>query len=174
MCGYSAVTRRVSSPLPLLSSPPLQPPYLFGLSSQAIVWRNTFFLFLGKKSIFGGKNNYILGLRAFLLSYARCSHNWDALIVKMLLYLGGRSWQPFGESKKGNTIFCQAHICYFCNKRVLFARNCKIANFIQHDMQYVPSNSAFVAHETLFLTPKNTFFCPGTKSSKKCVNCDKS
>ena len=56
---------------------------------------------------------------------------------------GGRSWQPFGEG----------HKC------VVFARNCKFANLIQYNMQYIPCYSALL-------------FCP--KSSKKCVNRGKS
>ena len=101
--------------------------------------------------------------------------NYVALVVKMLLYQGGRSWEPFSESKKGHIIFVRRIFAIFAsNKRVIFARNCKIANVIQHDMQYVPRNSAFVARETMFLTKKSTVFCPGTKSSKKCVNRDES
>ena len=63
---------------------------------------------------------------------------------------GGRSWQPFGESKNGHN-FCQARIYYFRNKRIVFACNCKFANLTQYNMQYIPCNSALLAQKTLFL-----------------------
>ena len=45
------------------------------------------------------------------------------------------------------------------------AYNNKFANLIQYNMQYITCDSAPLAQETLFLTPKKkTFFCP--KSSK--------
>ena len=50
---------------------------------------------------------------------------------------GGRSWQPFGEGKNGRKKICQARIYYFCDKCVVFARNCKFAKLIQYNMQYV-------------------------------------
>ena len=43
---------------------------------------------------------------------------------------GGRSWQPFGETKNGHN-FRQARIYYFRDKSVVFARNCKFANLTQ-------------------------------------------
>ena len=49
----------------------------------------------------------------------------------------------------------QAHICYFRDKCVVFARNCKCENLIQCDVQYTPCNSALLAQETLF--QKSTF-----------------
>ena len=70
---------------------------------------------------------------------------------------GGRSWQPFGEGKNGHKSFRQARICYFCEKCVVFACNCKFANSIQYNMQYVLCNSALHAQETLFMTQKSTF-----------------
>ena len=39
---------------------------------------------------------------------------------------GGRSWQPFLEGKNGHENFRQAHIYYFRDKRVVFARNCSL------------------------------------------------
>ena len=68
---------------------------------------------------------------------------------------GGRSWQPFGEGKNGLKNFRQPRICYFCDKYVVFARNCKFANLIQYNMQYVPCYSELLAQETLFLTQKS-------------------
>ena len=53
--------------------------------------------------------------------------------------------------------FRQVRICCFCNKCVVVARNCKFANLIQYDMQYIPRNSALFDQETLFLTQKSTF-----------------
>ena len=60
---------------------------------------------------------------------------------------GGGNWKPFDEGKNGHKRFCQAHICYFGDKCVVFARNCKIAHLIQYNMQYAR-----------FLTQKSTFF----------------
>jgi len=72
---------------------------------------------------------------------------------------GGRSWHPFGECKDGHKI-CQVRICYFRDKFVIFARNCKFANLFQYNMQYIlPSNIALLAHETLVL-PKQVLFLP--------------
>ena len=79
---------------------------------------------------------------------------------------GGRSWQPFGEHKNGQGNFCQAWICYFHDKCVVFACNCKFGNLIQYNMQYIPWNTAHLAQETLFLTKKSTSFCP--KTTQKC------
>ena len=94
--------------------------------------------------------------------------NYVALVVKMLLYQGGRSWEPFSESKKGHIIFVRRIFAIFAtNKRVIFARNCKIANVIQHDMRYVPRNSAFVARETLILTKKKHCILPRDKIFQK-------
>ena len=77
---------------------------------------------------------------------------------------GGRSWPLFGEGKSGH--ICQARICYFRDKCVVFARNCKFANLIQYDMQYTPCNSALLAK-------KNAVFDP-QKTHKKCANRNKS
>ena len=50
---------------------------------------------------------------------------------------GGRSWQPFGEGKNGHENFRQAHIYYFRDKCVTFARICKFAHSNQYNMQYI-------------------------------------
>ena len=47
--------------------------------------------------------------------------------------------------------------CYFHDKCVIFAHNCKYANSIQYNMQYTPCNNALIAHKTLLLSQKNTF-----------------
>ena len=74
------------------------------------------------------------------------------------MFQGGRSWPPFGEGKNGHKSFRQARICYFRDKCVVFACNCKIANLIQYNMQYVPCyTSALLAQKTLFLTQKSIF-----------------
>ena len=39
---------------------------------------------------------------------------------------GSRSWQPFGEGKNGHKDFRRACVCYFPNKCVVFACNCKL------------------------------------------------
>ena len=71
---------------------------------------------------------------------------------------GGRSWQPFVESKNGHANFCEVRIYYFRDKCVVFARNSKFENLTQYNMQYIPCNSALLAQEPLFLTQKGTFF----------------
>ena len=70
----------------------------------------------------------------------------------------GRSRQPFGEGKNAHRNLCQVHICYFCDKCDVFAGNCKFANLIQYNMQYIPCNNALIAQETLLLFQKSTFF----------------
>ena len=47
----------------------------------------------------------------------------------MTLYQGGRCWQHFGEGKNDHKNFSQARVYYFCDKCVVFARNCKFAHF---------------------------------------------
>ena len=58
------------------------------------------------------------------------------------------------------------------NAKIAIARNCKFANLIQYNMQYMPCNSALLAEKTLFLTQIGTFF--PQKISKKCVYRNKS
>ena len=81
----------------------------------------------------------------------------DSMVIRSWLWLiitrqGGRSWQPFREDKNSHKSFRQARICYFRDKCVVFACNCKFANSIQYNIQYVPCNKALFAEETLFLT----------------------
>ena len=50
----------------------------------------------------------------------------------------GTGWQklaPFQRMQKWSQNSCQAHICYFRDKFVIFARNGKFANLIQYSMQ---------------------------------------
>ena len=63
----------------------------------------------------------------------------------------------FLRMQKWPQTFRQAHICYFRDKFLVFARNCKLANLTQYNLQYPPCNAAFLVQETLFLTQTNTF-----------------
>ena len=65
----------------------------------------------------------------------------------------------------------QARICYYRDKCVVFARNCKFAISIQYDMQYIPCNNALLAKETLLLSLNSTVL---PKSSEMCIKHDKS
>ena len=71
------------------------------------------------------------------------------------LIQGGRSWQPFGEGKNGHKIIRQTRITTFPTN-ASFLR--KFANSTQCNMQYIPCNSALLAQETLFFTPKKALF----------------
>ena len=84
---------------------------------------------------------------------------------------GGRIWHPIGEHKNGPGNFGQACIYYVRDKCIKLARNCKFANVILYNMQYISYNSAILAKEKVFLTKKKPFFCP--KSPKKGVNRNK-
>ena len=66
---------------------------------------------------------------------------------------GERSWQPFGEGDSGHNFYRQAHICYFRDKCVVFARNYKFASLIRYDMHYISCNSALLAQDNCFWTP---------------------
>ena len=78
---------------------------------------------------------------------------------------GGRTWQPFVGSKNGNENFRQARIYNFRVKRVVFAHNRKFAKSTQWNMLYIPWNSALLALETLFLTPKGIFLAQRSPKS---------
>ena len=67
---------------------------------------------------------------------------------------GGRSWHPFGEGKNDHKNVRQACIYFFRDKCVIYARNYKLANLAQNNLQYPLCNNAFLSRETLFLTPK--------------------
>ena len=88
----------------------------------------------------------------FCLSLCICL----CLSICFSLRHGGRSWQPSGEGKNGNKMFVRL-FCYFRDRCIVFAHNCKFANSIQYVMQFISCNSAFLAQETLFLTPKALF-----------------
>ena len=81
----------------------------------------------------------------FSASWKICASGWQKLAA-------------FRRMRKWPQSFCQACNCYFRDKFVIFARNCKFANSIHYDMQYIPSNSALLAQETLIFTPKKTFW----------------
>ena len=51
-------------------------------------------------------------------------------------YQGGRSWQPFSEGKNGHKNIRQTQIFYFGDKRVVFARNCKL-NSVKHALNTI-------------------------------------
>ena len=78
-------------------------------------------------------------------------------LLLIIIIQGGRTWQPFVRGKNGPENFRQARIYNFCDKCVVFARNREFANLTQKNMQYIPSNSALLAQETLLLTQKGTF-----------------
>ena len=61
---------------------------------------------------------------------------WPSIICKKLAAF--RKWPH------------KVRICYFRDKCLVFARNCKFANSTQHNMQYISCNSALLAQETLF------------------------
>ena len=82
---------------------------------------------------------------------------------------GSRSWQPFVEGKNGHANSRKAHIYYFRDKCVVFARNRKFANLTRYNMQYIIVH--FLPKKHCFW-PKKALFCQ--KISKKCVNSDKS
>ena len=56
--------------------------------------------------------------------------------------------------------------------RAQMARNCKFANLIQYNMQYIPCNSALLAQKNIVVVPKKAPFCP--RSPKKSIKRDKS
>ena len=70
-------------------------------------------------------------------------------------------WQKlaaFQQTQEWPQNVCQARICYFRDKVVVFAHYCKFANLIYYDMQYIPCNGALLTQETLFLPPKEEHF----------------
>ena len=72
---------------------------------------------------------------------------------------GSQKLAAFGEGKNGHKNFHQVRICYFCDKCVVFVRNCKCANLTQ-DIYHVIVHLLSTKHN---FNPKK-FFCP--KSSK--------
>ena len=57
-------------------------------------------------------------------------------LAENILKQDGRGWQPFGESKKGHKTFFSRVFAIIATK----ARNCKVANLIRYNMQYIPCN----------------------------------
>ena len=72
---------------------------------------------------------------------------------------GSRSWQPFIEGKKGHEKLRKARIYYFCDKCIVFARNCKFAHLTQYNMQYIPCIVHFL-HKNRCFWPKKAPFLP--------------
>ena len=70
-----------------------------------------------------------------------------------------------GTRREGENM-TMARICYFRDKCVLFARNCKFANSYHYNRQYKPSNSANLAQETLFFGEGPFFCCPALATSQ--------
>ena len=70
-----------------------------------------------------GNAKWIFGFLRIL--EASTSQHWNRIIRIMAERQGGRSWQPFVEGKIAHKNFRQARICYFCDKCVVFAHNCK-------------------------------------------------
>ena len=99
-----------------------------------------------------------------ILNRCLCSHCGQCLLVSTSVQ-GGRTWQAFVDGKNSHENFCQARINNFCDKCVVFARNRKFAKLAQWNMQYIPCNSALLAQETLYLTPKGTFFAQRSPKS---------
>ena len=64
---------------------------------------------------------------------------------------GWQNLAAFRQTQKWPQNFCKARICYFCDKFVFFARDCKLANLNHHNTQRIPCNSTLIAQETLFL-----------------------
>ena len=65
-------------------------------------------------------------------------------------------WQQLAAFRRGQK-FRQAHICYFRDKCVVFACNCKFANLNQYVVQYLPCYTVLLPQETLLLSQKSTF-----------------
>ena len=73
-----------------------------------------------------GNAKWIFGFLRIL--EASTSQHWNSIIRIMAERQGGRSWQPFVEGKIAHKNFCQARICYFRDRCVVLARNCKFAD----------------------------------------------
>ena len=120
-------------------------------------------------------------LVGFLHSQERKKPISTALIVKKSIFLAEHTargwfipteagWQKLAAFRRGQKWpqkFSSGAYLPF-----IFGHNCKFANLINYNMQYIPCYSALYAQETLFLTQMSTFCCP--KASKKSVNRDKS
>ena len=62
--------------------------------------------------------------------------SYDKNSIKHLLRPGWQKLAAFRREQKWPQNFRQARICYFHDKCVVFARNCKFAHLIQYNMQY--------------------------------------
>ena len=69
-------------------------------------------------------------------------------------YSGWQKLAAFQREQKWPQNFCQERICYFGDKCVAFAYNCKVTNFIQYNMQYIQCNRALLAQKHCIWPPK--------------------
>ena len=88
-----------------------------------------------------------------------------APLIHSAVKQGGRSWQPFIESKNCHKNVLLARIRYFCDKWIVRARHCTLANLTQFNMQYIVYISALLAQKTLFLTQIKHFFAQRSPKS---------
>ena len=110
-----------------------------------------------------GNAKWIFGFLRIL--EASTSQHWNRIIRIMAERQGGRSWQPFVEGKIAHKNFRQARICYFRDKCDAFAWNCKFANLIQFNMQYIPCKSAILCNAVFDPKKKHFFVQSHSKSA---------
>ena len=116
-------------------------------------------LLLGSLDLFSAKcfRNGHLSHQGFS-SFISMFKTLNFLLNKCLLWNSG--WQKlaaFRREQKWPQQFLSDVISYFRDKCVVFARKCKFTSLIEFKMQYISCNSALLAQETLFLTPKALF-----------------
>ena len=111
------------------SSPSLSPPSLFFFKNYRIK--------IQSQGPF--QNNYFVVLQTFGTIYL--APGWQKLAV----FQQTQEWLQFFV-RRVFTIFA-TNVSFLC----------VTANFIQFNMQYIRCNSALLAQETLFLTPKSTY-----------------
>ena len=82
---------------------------------------------------------------------------WHLHSFRFSSYMAPPGWQKLAAIWRGQKwplkLSSNAYLL-FCDKCVVFGRNCKFANLTQYNMQYKPCNSAPLAQETLFLTQR--------------------
>ena len=91
-------------------------------------------------------------LFTYLNSILVISENWKPCSSITMAEVGS-----LPANAKMATKFSSGAYLLFCDKFIIIARNCKFANLIHYNLQYIPCNSALLAQETLFLTQKGTF-----------------
>ena len=72
--------------------------------------------------------------------------------------MAGTGWQKLAAFRRGQKWPQKFSSGYVRDKCVVFARNCKLANLIECNIQYISCKNAFLAPEKLFLTLKKTLF----------------